>query len=303
MPVNSQPMKLTRVLKAGFFNLYFLFFLNGFLLCLFVNFQLADSYEKRIFSSLANNIAVKTHNLPEDSLLSEMLHATNFLLGTRTSVFRSAPVSVSSSTEDYAASLTGDLMTAQGACGSYSKVMVKLAQELNFECRIGQMKVNGSYGGHIVPEIKTSKGWIVLDPMFDLRFINKKGESASFQEVSKNWDYYKQQVPANYNHDYRYEDVRYTNWEKIPVLMPLTKKVIDLSIGEKQANNICLRVEFLSIYNVYSFLLLLIIAPLSFYLFTQIVRNRHVTIYQGYNWQTSTMPVFAKPSAESSKPE
>src|SRR5688572_12177766 len=130
-------MKLTRVLKAGFFNLYFLFFLNGFLLCLLVNFQLANSYEKRIFSSLANNIALKTRDLPEDSLLAEMLHATKFLLGTRSTVFRSGPVSLASSTEDYAASLTGDLMTAQGACGSYSKVMVKLAQEFNFDCRIG----------------------------------------------------------------------------------------------------------------------------------------------------------------------
>ena len=294
-------MKLTRVLKAGFFNLYFLFFLNGFLLCLFVNFHLANSYEKKIFSSLANNIAVKTRNLPEDSVLSEILHATNFLLGTRTSVFRSGPVSLASSTEDYAASLTGDLMTAQGACGSYSKVMVKLAQQLNFDCRIGQMKVNGIYGGHIIPEIKTSRGWIVVDPMYDLRFVNEKGESASFQEVSKNWDYYKQQVPADYNHDYRYEDVRYTNWEKVPIILPLIKKVIDFTIGEKRANNICLRVEFLSIYNIYSFLLLLIITPLSFYLLKQIVRHKNLTIYQGYNWQPSSMPVFAKTSVENSK--
>src|SRR5688572_17064402 len=172
-------MKIFRILKAGVTNLYFLFFLNGFLVSLFVNFEMADSYERKLFSSLADNITSKTHNMPEDSVLAAMLHATNFLVGSRSSVFK---LNSTSPIEDYAASLTGDLMTAQGACGSYSKVMVKLAQELNFECRIGQMKVNGVYGGHIIPEIKTSKGWVVIDPMYDLVFKNSKGESASFKE-------------------------------------------------------------------------------------------------------------------------
>jgi hypothetical protein len=296
-------MKLFRILRTGVTNLYFLFFLNGFLVCLFVNFEMADNYEKRIFSSLANNILAKTQNMPEDSVLAAMLHATNFLVGSRSSVFKPGVNNPASYTQDYTASLTGDLMTAQGACGSYSKVMVKLAQELNFDCRIGQMKVKGVYGGHIIPEVKTSKGWVVIDPMYDLFFKNSKGESASFKEVSGNWNYYKQQVPAEYNLSYSYEDVRYTNWQKIPVILPSIKKLLDFSIGEQRANDICLSVELLSIYNIYSILLLLIIVPLSIHLLIRIFRRHAFQLYPGLNRDNARFPVLARMLTKSDKPE
>jgi hypothetical protein len=288
------PMKVIRILKSTVVNLHFLFFINGFLLCLFVNFQMANNYEKRIFSSLARNIAAETENMPEDSVLTHVLHATNSLISSRSSIFHPGTVNPASTTADFATSLTGDLMTGQGACGSYSKVMVGIAKKLGYECRIGQMKVNGLYGGHIIPEIHTANGWVVVDPMYNLAFVNAEGKHATFQEVSSNWDYYKHQVPANYNHDYRYEAVRYTNWDKVPVVLPMMKKALDFSIGKQRADAISIRVDLLSIYNIYSFILLLLIIPLSIFLVTKVVSRKRHRFYSEFNWETSRFPVLAR---------
>ena len=108
-------------------------------------------------------------------------------------------------------------MTTNGACGSYSYILSRLLNELKIPNRIAQMKVNGEYGGHILVEAKTPKGWIVLDGLYDLYFKKMNGELASFKDVQDNWNYFRDQVPANYNHQYRFEGVRYTNWSKIPV--------------------------------------------------------------------------------------
>jgi hypothetical protein len=262
---------------------------------------MADNYEKRIFSSLATKIADETHNMPEDSVLMHILHSTNYLLIRRASIFHEASSNPSTAPSDFTASLTGDLMTVQGACGSFTKVMARLAKNLGFECRIGQMKVNGVYGGHIIPEIRTSKGWIVVDPMYDLAFVNNRGQHASFQEISANWDYFKKQVPKNYNHDYRYEGVRYTNWEKVPVILPFIKKTLDISLGKERADAISIRADFLSIYHVYSFILLLFILPLSAYLFTKVIRRNSHRFQSGFNWETSRFPVLARILVEKSE--
>ena len=73
---------------------------------------------------------------------------------------------------------------------------------------------------------------------------------ASFQEIKSNWEYYKTQVPPDYNMSYDYEDVRYTNWESIPIIMPGIKKVLDLFLGKEHADHISLRVLILSKYKI-----------------------------------------------------
>ena len=34
--------------------------------------------------------------------------------------------------------------------------------------------------------------------------------------------------------NYSYEDVRYSNWTKIPVVFPAIKKILDLTIGKQK---------------------------------------------------------------------
>jgi hypothetical protein len=260
-------MKLIRKVRSAFSNLYFLLFVNGFLVCLYLNLSISNNYEDHIFNTLSGIIANETRNMPEDSVLSKTLHTCHFLIGTRSEIFHNHTID-----GDYATSLSNDLMTAGGACGSYSKVMARLMQKLGYTCRIGQMKVNGLYGGHIVPEIKTEKGWVIVDPMFDLVFTRPDGKWASFKDVSKNWAYYKQQVPANYQAEYQYEDVRYTNWDKIPVIMHMIKSTLDHTIGKEKADQLSFRSSLLPIYHVYCFLLLCIILPLSIYLAVKLAK-------------------------------
>ena len=96
----------------------------------------------------------------------------------------------------------------------------------------------------ILVETKTHNGWVVLDPLFDIYFINPEHKLASFNEVQSNWKYYKSQLPAGYDQHYRYEDVRYSNWTKIPVVMPAIKKILDETIGKQEADNISLSTYF-----------------------------------------------------------
>jgi hypothetical protein len=111
------------------------------------------------------------------------------------------------------------------------------------------MKVDNKYGGHILLEAKTSKGWVVLDGSYDLFFKNPDGNLASFADVQGNWEYYKKQLPQGYNYAYRYEDVRYTNWNKIPIMMPFIKSVFALFMG-KNADTFSMRTYFIRKFHV-----------------------------------------------------
>ncbi len=112
------------------------------------------------------------------------------------------------------------------------------------------MKANGTFAAHNIVEVRTNHGWVVLDPLFDVYF-EKPGQSlASFADVKDNWDYYKHQLPKGYDSNYRYADVRYTNWTKIPVIFPAFKKILDLAIGKQEADTISIRTYFLRMYDI-----------------------------------------------------
>jgi hypothetical protein len=87
----------------------------------------------------------------------------------------------------------------------------------------------------------------VLDPLYDLYFVRPGGGLACFQDVSSNWAWYRQQVSKtyNYNMDYNYTSANYTNWDKIPVIMPAIKGILNVTIGRKAADAVSLRSLFL----------------------------------------------------------
>ena len=158
-----------------------------------------------------------------------------------------------------------DLMTARGACGSYSVVLARILQGYHYQVRIAQMKANGIFADHNIVETKTAHGWVVLDPLFDVYFINPAHKLASFEDVRTNWKFYTSQLPANYDTRYRYEDVRYSNWTKIPVLMPAIKKMLDKTIGKQEADAISLRTYFLRKYDIcFNLALVMFILVFSF---------------------------------------
>jgi len=224
---------------------YALVFVNGFLLASLLYFYSEDSYEKKLFEALASNVNENASGakINEETLLLNSLHLTYNLGKNRADIFANKEINTPKASLIHP--VTYDLMTTNGACGSYAYILSRLLNELKIPNRIAQMKVDGLYGGHILVEAKTARGWIVLDGLYDLYFKKADGELASFKDVQNNWNYYRDQVPVSYNHDYSYEAVRYTNWEKIPVVMPVIKGVLALTVGKEEANNFSLRTSFL----------------------------------------------------------
>ena len=226
-----------------FINRYTVFIINGFLLAATFFLYFEDRYEQKIVNALGN--AVKNEfpaHVNDDSLLIGSLKLTHYLEERRQLIFGEAVMD-----DPYTRFLqpvSYDLMTARGACGSYSNVLANILTDLNIPVRYAQMKVNGEYGGHIVVEAKANNKWIVLDPSYNLYFVKPNGGLASFADVSSNWSYYKNQLPANYKTEYAYEGVRYTNWGKIPVLLPAVKSVLNKTMGTAKADQISLRTFF-----------------------------------------------------------
>jgi hypothetical protein len=237
--------KFTNVTGKFFYTRNTLVFLNGFLIASLFYFYIEDNYEKKVFETLALFVNSKTPVTAnrEEALLLNSLHITHYLGTSRSNIFSIKEVQSFKSSVIHP--VTYDLMTTNGACGSYSYILSRLLNELNITNRIAQMKVNGKYGGHILVEAKTSKGWVVLDGSYNLYFKKENGQLASFNDVQNNWDYYRTQVPANYDLRYKFDGVRYTNWNKIPIIMPLIKGILRLVVGKEAADHFSFRTFFL----------------------------------------------------------
>ena len=242
--INAFALSLSVVRNRAFL----LVFLNGFILALLVYFYTEDSYETQIFRALASQVQQTTDSNHPDSLLVSSLNLTYLLEKNRLQVFNNKEIHTLKS--DLIRPVTFDLITGNGACGSYSYVLSRILRELNVETRFAQMKVNGKFGGHITVEAKSGNKWVSLDPSYNLMFKSTNGQYASFSEISSNWNYYKNQVPENYDQSYSYDDVQYTNWAKVPLVMPALKKFITLVKGEKAAQEFSIRNLFLRKFDV-----------------------------------------------------
>lgn len=209
----------------------------GLSLCFLVE----DNYESRLFDALAGEVLSKSSSAPlsqRDSMQIVVgMSLVNDIVKNRQPLFSNA-----SGVKMKINPVTTDLMTGSGACGSYSLIMARLLHEMNFDTRIIQMKVGDVYGGHIILETKLDNKWVVLDPLYNLAFTNEMGNLASFKEVQENWDYYARQVPDNYDLSYDYAGLRYTNWDKVPIVMPVAKKLVDWAIGKEAGDRLSLRI-------------------------------------------------------------
>jgi len=261
------------MIRRIFGNLYFLTFLNGFLLATLFYFRMEGSYEQQLFNAIQSDIDGKIDkNGSKDSLIVKIMHECNALLYERASVF--GDQSLGGFKADVIRPTSVDLMTARGACGSYSIVLARLLKNYGYPVRIAQMKAKGVFALHNVVEAKTTSGWVVLDPLFNVYFKKPDGLSlASFDDVSKNWAYYSQQLPSNYDHSYRYEDVRYTNWDKIPVIFPAFRKILSLFIG-KEADTFSMRVHFLKMYDWYFYGTLIIYLPILLITLRKLIKTK-----------------------------
>ncbi len=253
-------------------------FLNGFLLASLFYFFTEKQYEKKVFTSLAQYVYAQmpegsSSAIQEDSLLINSVHLIHRLGVDRLAIFGDRPVKGVKA--EIIQPVGVDLMTAQGACGSHAYMLARLLQEMNVDVRIPQMTVDGQSAGHIIVEAKTSHGWVVLDGLSNAYFKKPDGMLAGFADVQQNWASYQQQVSADYNMAYRYESARYTNWDKIPVIMPLIKNVMYWTMGREETDSYSIRSLGLNKYGVFFNITLCAYLLVILFSVNVIIKQRH----------------------------
>jgi len=248
-------------------------FLNGFLLASLFYFHTESSYEDALFGSIKRDIDSRLTDLDtQDSIVVKAMRTCNYLMINRAPIFMNGNLSGFKADVIHPASV--DLMTTRGACGSYAEVLARVLQNYNFPIRIAQMKAHGIFADHNIVEVKTDKGWVVLDATFNAYFIRPDHRLASFDDVKNDWPYYSKQVPPGYDLSYKYEDVRYSNWTKIPVVFPAIKKVLTLFIGQENIKTFCIRIFFLRMYELYFYITLLIYIPVFIFITRRFIRTK-----------------------------
>ncbi len=242
-------MKIIKSILKYLTNLYFLILLNGILFTSMIYFKIESTYEAEIFSAISHYIirdSVGKNNA--DTFFVRAMNITHLFEHNRIGVFGDHPIAGVKANLFHP--VTMDLITGNGSCGSASAILARVLKSYNFKVRFVQMLVDGKYGGHIVIEVNKFGKWIVMDPLFNLCFKDSTNNFASFEQVSKNFEYYKKQLPANYPTSYKYEAANYTNWNKIKFLGPITKSILDFCIGKEKADKISLRAYLLRNYNI-----------------------------------------------------
>ena len=266
-------------------------------------FKTEDTYEKNLFKTLAESVSqrISIHNDNKSKLLAS-LHIVNSALEPRQKTFGNS--NLNGFKAGLLQPLTVDLMTAQGACGSYALVMARLMEDVGFKARMVQMKANGIYGEHNITEVKVDGSWVVVDPLYNLYFKKPDGNLASFADVQRNWSYYKEQVPAGYDMNYKYEDARYTNWDKIPIILPAIKKVLDWRLGTKKADHISLRIFMIRKFNVFFICALILQSILLVYTFMLIRKKNKIfkTSFSQSQEAKGAINIIKKISADSTFP-
>jgi len=233
---------------------YFLSFMAGLLIALLLVAHFLDEYENSFFSALSGKVFEKGRIISDDSVFLRSLHLCHNTLDARTAVFGNS--NETSWINRSLHPLSSDLIAADGACGSYSNILCRVLQEQGYKVRMLQMKGKDGQVCHILLEALSSHGWVVLDPLYDLYFITPDSRLASFDEVAGNWSYYCRQLPANYDRRYAYAGARYTNWNKIPIAMPILKKVLGYFMDNETLSHLSLRVYFLRKYRVMEYIIL-----------------------------------------------
>lgn len=232
-------------------------FLHGAIIMAIVSLTVLSNYEDGLYDQI---VEITIHQgMDEEQTALALLHKSHALLNPRLSLF-GGKENINLRDSLFRSSDI-QLIDARKACGSHTHVLGRLLQRAGIQIRIAQMKCGNQWGCHILLEANINGKWVSLDGLYDLAFRMEDGTLASFQEVGKNWEHFRLDVPDNYNPNYAYEDVRYTNWTKIPVVMPLIRNVLALFLGD-QIETLSIRSCILNVYKTYLILAIFIYALL-----------------------------------------
>ena len=237
---------MLKFLRNTRFIVPILAFLHGVMLMALFVLSAMSNYEDDLYDHLLGQFTDPAMS-QQDTVLS-LLHTTHALLEPRHDLFEGR--SYANIRDKLFRSADVQLNDAKWSCGSYTHVLARLLQRADFEVRLAQMKCGNVWGCHIILEAKVDGRFVSLDALYDLAFTRPDGRLASFKEVGRDWSVYRKQVPTNYELVYAYEDVRYTNWGKIPLLMPAAKQVFKIFLGPR-IETVSVRSWTLNLYQTY----------------------------------------------------
>jgi len=123
--------------------------------------------------------------------------------------------------------------SGSGACGMYTLFTCRILHHMGYSCRVVQQQVNHVWGGHITLEVDLNRfnsnqpeRWMLIDPLFNWVFLDSHKHELPAQKVKKMWPQLIQQLPAEYDKKYNYQEgYRYTNWDKFGAITRTAYKV------------------------------------------------------------------------------
>lgn len=231
---------------------------------------LNDSFENRIFTRIAVHATAGAHT-QRDTVL-DLLHATSVLVTARSDFLAPLPGERPVLKEVFLESADAYLL-GSNACGSYAIVLARLLQEIHRPVRVGQMRCDMRWGCHIFVEAQVNGTWAVLDPSYDLYFTTAGGRLASAEDLTRDWPAYAHQLPATYDARYKYDGVRYTNWNKIPVILPAVHRVL-LALHVRGVEGFSARTKLLALYRGYARAALVPYCLVCLFTLRKLVRRR-----------------------------
>jgi hypothetical protein len=243
---NIQLSTILIAMKKALRKKNLLYIVLGFLVAstgyLFMEYRYEQKTQQAIINSIYTEKGLNRHD--EKQLVLAAMKRTHEMMRVRET--GAMNLELSAFEKAFTSPIQTFALTRDGACGGNTLVLAQILKGMGFEVRPAQMLVDGKYGGHIVLEVKVNNHWAVLDPMFNLSFTRPDGVLASFSEVGQNWGFYSLQTPVNYDAAFRFEGVRYTNWDKLPLLGGLAKASVKLFLGKERAESFSVRSLFLN---------------------------------------------------------
>jgi len=239
-------------------------------------FYTESNHETVLFKNIVKVAKIESAGKNDTVFVKNIMVSINKMMRDRNNIFNNTEeLSIKAK---LITSVDADLMYGAGACGGFTKVLARSLKMAGYTTRIGQMQVNGKYGGHILLEtyLPSLQKWVIMDPLFLLVFTNPKGVWASFSEVHNNWPYYKTQIQHNYNYNYNYEGIRYTNWSKVPFLGTMAYRTIELLKGKEYASTFSLRPYLLDSYRLYKWIIGMIYILYVFFSFLMFSKRKSV---------------------------
>jgi hypothetical protein len=233
----------TRLLKLAHFLLFVM------LIFILIEWQ----HENNLYRNIGRMAQIQASSKADTAVVQEAMISIHNTMQSRSAIFQGQEQL--SWKQDLFNSADIHIMYGSGACGGYSMVLARTLQVMGYNVRIGQLKaIKGGWGAHIIIEYysTTLRRWIMIDPLFQFIPRTKGGKMASIKYVAKNWAAFEGQMPDDFKNQYRYNDVRYTNWDKFGGILKPYYHLAKLFMGKPYADTICLRMYRLSTFPLLS---------------------------------------------------